>query len=69
MATKRSGKSCVVRLSGAEWSKECDRVCLLSEILSDMSDAYTADGNRMFPTETVHSIGKRMLEGCPGRVC
>lgn len=53
LAIKRGCKGSVARLSLAEWSQECDRVCLAVDILTDMSSEYKADGK----------------EGCPSHVC
>ena len=63
VATRRAGKASSVRLSLQEWQAECDKMCLLGYILSDMKRCVDGNGDRLFSEDVLDAVCKRAVEG------
>ena len=63
VATRRAGKASSVRLSLQEWHAECDIMCLLGYVLSEMKRCVDGNGDRLFSNDVLDDICKRAVEG------
>ena len=63
IASKKGGRASTNRLSLSDWQLECDRCCLLTHILQEMSKTVDDDGTRLFPDDLLTSLAKRVVEG------
>ena len=63
IASKKGGRASTNRLSVSEWQLECDRCCLLTHILDEMSRTVDDHGQRLFPDDLLASLAMRVVEG------
>ncbi|CAL1147634.1 unnamed protein product [Cladocopium goreaui] len=63
IASKKGGRASTNRLSVSEWQLECDRCCLLTHILDEMSRTVDDHGQRLFPDDLLASLATRVVEG------